>query len=372
MIPTLIVDDEALIRNLITHSIDFSALGFAVVGEAENGPQALHMIDMLSPHLIILDINIPLLNGIELARIVRERFPATKILILTGYGEFEYAKKLIRIGVSDYLLKPIDPPAFAEVLLRIKSEIEQERARNQYMVRLERDADDSTELLKKVIVHSQIAPHINEILPILRGADRPRFSDLIGLIRAQVGQQYPAIENAYVIYAEIATEIMTFVWENNLKTEDVLPGSERYIEALRLNESLDALSTWVETLGLTALDVVSGSSKSHAEYMVAQARQFIDQHFQEPNLSVEEIAERIFINPSYLSKLFKQVMNCSLIEYLTELRLKHAKAIMDTKSYLHIGAVSQAVGYRDPFYFSKLFKRAYGTSPSTYLQRKQR
>src|SRR3954452_24362137 len=99
MLKVLIVDDEFLLRRLINVSVDWSSLGFKVVGEAEDGEEALEKINMLHPDLMIIDINIPFINGIQVSLKVRELFPEIKIIILTGYDEFEYARGAIRAGV---------------------------------------------------------------------------------------------------------------------------------------------------------------------------------------------------------------------------------------------------------------------------------
>ena len=120
MIRVLIVDDESLIRDLIKDSVNYEELGFQIVGEAEDGRQALERIEELKPQLIILDINIPFIDGIELAKMIKEKYADIKIIILTGYSEFEYAKECVKIGVSDYVLKPIDPDNFRSILLDIE------------------------------------------------------------------------------------------------------------------------------------------------------------------------------------------------------------------------------------------------------------
>ncbi|HOV37491.1 MAG TPA: response regulator, partial [Spirochaetales bacterium] len=125
-IPVLIVDDEYLIRSLIRNAVDWEKLGFQIVGEAEDGEQALQLIEQFKPRLLIVDINIPFLNGIELSIQVHLRYPYIKIIILTGYEEFQYAQKAIQAGVLNYLLKPLDTEEFQKSLEQAKDLILEE------------------------------------------------------------------------------------------------------------------------------------------------------------------------------------------------------------------------------------------------------
>lgn len=102
----LLVDDEPFIRKGIAKLIENNVLGWSVVGEAENGEDALRQMRMLSPDLVVTDIRMPMMDGLELSKRIRESFPGTKAIILTGYRDFEYAQAALRYGVSEFLLKP--------------------------------------------------------------------------------------------------------------------------------------------------------------------------------------------------------------------------------------------------------------------------
>ncbi|MBT2727232.1 response regulator transcription factor [Bacillus sp. ISL-75] len=103
---TLIVDDEMLIRQGIKHYINWEQEGFMIVGEASNGQEALELIEAAAPHIIITDIVMPIMDGEELTRIVKERYPHIEIIILSSFGEFDYVRSTFQSGVVDYILKP--------------------------------------------------------------------------------------------------------------------------------------------------------------------------------------------------------------------------------------------------------------------------
>ena len=106
MTKVLIVDDEKYVRMGIKNDTDWSLIGCEVVAEASNGQEALAMAEEYRPDLVVSDIRMPKMDGIQLAEKLLERYPNTKVIFLTAYNEFEYARQAIRIGVSDYLLKP--------------------------------------------------------------------------------------------------------------------------------------------------------------------------------------------------------------------------------------------------------------------------
>lgn len=107
MYRVMIIDDERALRNLLKASVDWESLGFEIVGEAGSGIEAINTIDRFQPDLIFVDIQMPFMDGIEFSRLALERYEHIKIIILTAFDEFEYARKCIGMGITDYLLKPI-------------------------------------------------------------------------------------------------------------------------------------------------------------------------------------------------------------------------------------------------------------------------
>ena len=107
-VKVLIVDDEKLERVLINNSVEWERNGLEVIGEASNGEEALEFFDMNQPDLILTDINMPFMDGVTFAQRIRERSENCHIIMLTGYREFEYARKAVALGVDEFLVKPIN------------------------------------------------------------------------------------------------------------------------------------------------------------------------------------------------------------------------------------------------------------------------
>jgi len=123
MIRTLLVDDEFYIRQRLMIIVDWNDLGFTIVGEAENGTKALEEIEKSNPHLLIADINMPGMDGLDLIREVKSRFPDIFVVFLTGYDTFEFAQHAINFGAVGYLLKPVNRAELVEQLEKVKIRI---------------------------------------------------------------------------------------------------------------------------------------------------------------------------------------------------------------------------------------------------------
>lgn len=119
-----IVDDEFLQRELVKKTIDWNQLQLEVIGEAEDGEEALAKALILKPDIVIMDINIPYMNGIEVSKRIKEELPDTQIIILTAYGEFEYAKQALVLGAVSFVLKPVNPVELMEELQKCRKKLE--------------------------------------------------------------------------------------------------------------------------------------------------------------------------------------------------------------------------------------------------------
>lgn len=120
----LIVDDEILIRQGIKHYINWEREGFEIAGEASNGKEALELIEAVNPHIIITDIVMPIMDGEELTRIVKEKYPQIEMIVLSSFGEFDYVRSTFQSGAVDYILKPkLDAEGLLKVLKKASSRI---------------------------------------------------------------------------------------------------------------------------------------------------------------------------------------------------------------------------------------------------------
>lgn len=137
MINTIIADDEPIIRNGMKDIVDWHSLGFRLTGTAKDGMDALKYIEQEEIHVVITDIRMPFLDGLELIKIVKKLHPDIYCILLTSYAEFEYAKQAINLGAYSYIIKPIDVDEFQKTLSNIKEDFEKCSRRKQYISKLE-------------------------------------------------------------------------------------------------------------------------------------------------------------------------------------------------------------------------------------------
>ncbi len=127
MYKLLVVDDEPLVRRGIVTLLDYEKLGISEIYEAVNGQEAFDLFVMHSPDIVLLDINLPKINGLELAKRIKTESPSVKIAMLTGYDYFDYALSALKIGVDDYILKPVSRDDITTLLIKLITSIENER-----------------------------------------------------------------------------------------------------------------------------------------------------------------------------------------------------------------------------------------------------
>jgi len=523
----MIIDDEYLIRELVMRSIPWAELGFDLVGEAGDGEEALELIPKLAPDLLVVDINMPFMDGITMAAEVRRLYPNIRMILLTGFGEFEYAKQAIKAGVDAYILKPIREDELTEAVVQARSEIMKRRqldgleskvknhselAREKFlsdwmtegkyteavlahrleqfglawkgrllavgMVEMDQAAmrwpkeedrqlwsfavaNVSRDLLNESMQGVVFALADRRVSYIVEGGREAalllgdkitrtvrtlfRFTVTVGisgevvrpdalpaawrsareallqkfylggdrLIEAQESRPFSlepdqagltqtetdgliqalrlgdadsaagllaaafekllhawaVPEAVYGLCQSAGAAAQAYMRENRLADHDYLePG---YLRRIRELETWAACLERMSELFVLLAGHASQVKTTPAARTIAKAAAYIEEHLTEPGLSLTDVAEALFVNASYLSRIFKQEMQCSLVEYITTRRMKRAKEWMDEAGAVNITMIAERLGYADPYYFSKLFKRHYGIPPSKFIELKQ-
>ena len=139
MIKVFLVEDEIIIREAIHKMIPWAEYGFELIGEAKDGEMALPLIKKSKPDVLITDIKMPFMDGLTLSRLVKKDLPNTKIIIISGYDDFDYARQAITLGIEQYLLKPISKDEFLEVLEGIRSKYKKENEQKLYYQKFENE-----------------------------------------------------------------------------------------------------------------------------------------------------------------------------------------------------------------------------------------
>lgn len=261
MISILIVDDEHLLRKALKEIIRSVSDEFIVIGDADNGYDALEIIAVNKPDLALLDIRMPEMSGIELAGRIKEESPATMIVFLTGYADFSYARQAIRIGVMDYILKPVKKELLSELLVRLRKQIygnaEQYVAEKIYI-----DSDNN------LIIDNSIIAKYNLTIP-----ERQKCRGL-------------TIKALEFIYENYAHDL------NLYRVSSMVHVSKNYF-----------CTNFKSDTGLSFPHFIN-------IYRLEKAEQFMKIH---PELKLYEIADMVgFKDPKYLSQVFKKMTGLAI------------------------------------------------------------
>ena len=150
------VEDEAITREGIRDNVDWGASGFEFCGEASDGEMALPLLRTTQPDVLITDIKMPFMDGLQLSKIMRERMPWVKIIILSGHDEFEYAQQAIKLGVTDYLLKPITVQNLQAVLQKLSAKLDEESKEREKLRQLQEQAEENRATLRERLLFKLI------------------------------------------------------------------------------------------------------------------------------------------------------------------------------------------------------------------------
>lgn len=363
MIKVFLVEDETIIRQGIRNNIDWGAHGLELVGEAEDGEYAYPMILKSRPDILLTDVKMPFMDGLELSHLVRKQLPGTKIIILSGYDDFEYAKEAIKIGISDYLLKPVTPSALIDALKKAAEGIQEEREHSRllerYFVDYEKymkfpDKTDYNGVDRKLIENFLKTGEIDEcglfIDEYFKAMGKENYMSL--LLR-----QYMAMDIFYCV-REFVKSIHAEEAENAPEWTDL----KRLAKAI---ENTQSTMDYLKGLFTSALAIRDKRSGDRYGQIIREARDYIAEHFGSSDFSLNRIAEYIGVSSSYFSSIFKQGTGQTLMEYLTRVRIDKACELLKCTN-LRTAEIGEQVGYSDPHYFSTAFKKVMGQSPKEF------
>jgi two-component system response regulator YesN len=512
------VEDEIVTREGIRDNVDWNACGFEFCGEAPDGEMALPLLQTAKPDVLITDIKMPFMDGLQLCKIVRERMPSVKIVILSGHDEFEYARQAIKLGVTEYLLKPVTVQDLHNVLQKIAAQLEQERKdqehlqklrdqieedraalRERFLIKLVVGAVSPTEAIEKgqslgldlvaryylvVVVKTQLAdrseqfdydeyqqiqqnltglvehnPDVlllkkgwEELVLIIKGntpeyleeekdlilngigreAKQTRYQFIIGVgapkeriadiyqsfvealastqnatdeiaspnnttdkaellnfdksavddyLRCGVKEEFDEFFDALIqplgeaalksyliknyIFVDVILATAKLVNELGGDVEQVIPELDS-IETVLMNiKTMEQLEEQARKILISALAFRDSRTNNQYTSLVQQAKEYIDHHYMNPDLSLNQVAAQVNLSPSYFSVMFGQATGQTFKEYLTELRIRKAKELLRMTTQ-RSAEISYQVGYSDPHYFSYVFRKNTGLSPTQF------
>lgn len=335
----MLVDDEYMIKLSLAKLIGDQGDKFQVVGEAEDGDEALDLIGRLQPNLVITDIRMPGLNGLELVELAKPKYPETEFVILSGYEEFEYARQALRLGVSEYLLKPLKPEQVNQVLETVYDKFENRRR---------------TKLARQSWINAcrMEAKSLAEQIELL---NQERVESCLAFIR----ESWLRLEGdlgADTLYSEFIAVLLKEL-SSTIETSDTW--------RLNMPATVEQAIVQLKKLAEDCMERLREQRNWGVRQQVAKAEQYIRNYYSDEALSLQQVAEHVGMSPAYFSKVFKDNTGTSFIQFVTRLRMEQAcRLLSDPMAKTYEAAF--AAGYSDYPYFNKAFKKIYGVSPSEY------
>jgi two-component system response regulator YesN len=391
----VIADDEPRIRRGLLQVLPWEELGIEVVGEAEDGIEALEVAKATKPDLIFVDINMPFLDGLAFVEQLQLEHKCL-VVVITGYDEFTYAQKAVKLNVFDYVLKPVVKSQLKELIVRAVIELEKNKIKEEFHAFTSKQLQNNSLLIRdhflrrwmnglleseevvKNIEYLQLPIHASTRMAVFKvvqgtnvgtvkkewGKDLLEFAsrNIIEDLLADSGTHivFEDEKGYIVIFSPIAdeSEWMKLCMAIQTKFEEILARMVIHMDRVMQDGFLHADRIYNE--------LVKGiNAKGSLSPVVLLAKKFVEQAYAMPNLSLQEVADQVRVSPTYLSKLLKKEIGASFIDYLTDVRIKHAVLLMNDTSY-KVYEIAEKVGYNSQHYFSNAFKKKTGVSPNSY------
>lgn len=364
----LIVDDEVQIREGLSEGIEWAALGFDEVLIAENGVEAFALFQAHRPEIIITDIRMPGMDGLELSKRVREMSDFVKIIILSGHSDFTYAKEAIQIRVNDFELKPVKISNLLALVARLMKEYEAERlkARNQQEAAV-------ISYLEAAMRGEKTGPaefthfYVTRDKQLKLCIQNVEIDQAKAIIEAEFQMHAPALDGemlpqAHSLCLDLMTILIRTLDERNVEIGGLMDGSAlaRIGELTRLSEYRE----WIVELYSLVLGRLAPNGTMLQSPVIRNATAYIKDHYSE-DLSVDGLARKFGLTPNYFSHLFKKEVGVRFSEYINKCRIEEAKRLLK-EPHLMAYEVTGLVGFQDYKYFFKVFKKMEGCSPSDY------
>lgn len=406
----IVIDDEYLVRLGIRETIDWQQHDIEIVGEAPDGRQGLQLALQHRPDVIICDIRMPVMDGVELVRQVRDKGLDCAIVILSGYKDFDHAKDTLENGAYAYLLKPIDNDELINTVIGALDDLETRR-------RVLARAEHLTAVLPAIgekLLHDLIIGDLSNIgqLRQIAAEHQLPISDRGRIVLCRVDDDEPPLDadGTQAISTKLLKSLQTII--QTLLNESKLTALSSFFESslvLLVDDRLSAdeveslCNKAVEhfervhadrsvTIGISGpyddlLDVrqafaqakeaaseklfphlsavlVYGGTRSPFKPQIVGAMQYIARHYGE-NVTVKAVADHLYVSESTLMHLFRDQVGMTFNECLTAYRMMIAKKMLRSGKY-RIYEIADHVGYKDPKYFSQTFRKIVGVSPSQF------
>lgn len=404
----LIVDDEMITIKMLKNIIDWESMGLTVMGCANDGAEAYEMVLKEKPDIILSDIRMTTMNGLELVRKVSSLYGDIKFILMSAYANFEYVKEAMQLGCSDYILKPIDENELEQTLRRIIEQIRGTRAKNKII-------DESLRHLRnfELYKYMKTGRNLNRILRnkkdysidfenfsmVIIEPDNKSINDYIKINSIELLQQsYMTNILKKIITEKYHREFLNFSYEDDSYVLIIESGNLHEVENIsqkiceefskelelemsfcfsEIGKSIEEIPELYKEIKKAEdiedeqeeISVKDENIKNVKKYSesIEKCLSIIEENYNQ-NITLDEITKAVAVSKNYFCHLFKKELGMSLWSYLTQVRLNKAKELLketDMKTY----EIAFEVGYDNPSYFSKIFKKTENMTPNEYREK---
>lgn len=353
MLFCLIVDDEKWIRNGLVNRVNEQA-DFSAVSTAHNGQEALEWLQGNYADILITDVRMPNMDGLELVRRINGQFPWMRSILISSYDDFEYAKRGILLGTIDYIVKPIKQSDLEQALQAAAGQLRSIRTNEARSLML-KNYNSAGILLARWQEYPGNQQALS--LPLL-------VIDTFHLLESWVGGRVElllALADEWIagVVAVRKTEGV-FEWmaeEHDRSPVPILDDRRLYFRLVGVYR-LELAIAW-----FNSHDGMAGINSGRRS--IVDVKRYIERNYPH-KLSLQQIADAVNISKPYLANVFRQETGMTIWNYLTEVRMREAKELLLTTDK-RLSDVAEAVGYSDSAHFAKVFKSYYGMN-STELK----
>jgi two-component system response regulator YesN len=343
----LVVDDEALFRQGLIHLVRNNPLGWEVVGEAADGEEAIQAVHTCTPDLIITDINMPVMDGLDLAERIHESGLDIMIIILTGYREFEYAQRAIRYGAIEFLLKPFSLDEACQVLQ--KAHERYRRKQSDIRIREQYSQVDRTERLREelnsLLLHHQFGAIMNRIEILME--------EVSGMSLSQGKAEI-----------HMLMKVMTDLLVQQLQPQESGGVGLTAPDPLLWIHTVPEVIAWARCKSEEWVDMLMRLTQEQQDHVVTRVMQYIEMNYSS-TCTLQAVAAHVHMTPNYLSHLFKKETGQGFSQYVSKRRIDKAKLLLHSTRQ-SMADIAELTGFDNSSYFTTVFKQMTGVSPREY------
>lgn len=340
MYQAIVVDDELVIRNGITNFINSEIDDLEVLYTFSDGTEAIDFLKTNDIDLVISDIRMTRASGIELAKHISENKPFIKVILLSGYREFEYARSAIQYGVKEYILKPTNFSEFKEVLTQVKNELNHSRLKKDQVLFM-----DKIKLLYSNILSNKRNEAKEVLVSLLEDVKDYSITNK---------RQY-----LFSLYEIIFDKL-------NLHLKIQLSSDKFHLNQLLLQENGKDLKEYALDILDRIFHLVLKEEQAPNNILLQDIKEYINEHLHE-DISLQDVADKMFFSTVYFSRFFKKQTGETFSNYLLRTRMEYALKLLEKNK--KVTEISEACGYHDPSYFTRIFKEYFKYTPKDYARR---